>query len=438
MQFERHWRQVSWAVLDKSLPLVFGVGFMLLVVRVLPASELGLQAIASTLLLTASQLLRFLFLVPLTKVVAEGTEAVRVAATGASLYVLSSVVVALGLAAGRDFWAGLFAKPALAAVLLPSAVLLAVGSARDAVSATLEGERRLQRLFWLDAAYYTVALGALGFWRWSGVARTATMIQWTQAAAASAGSLLSLVCAWRALAARPGRAHAARLAGFGRYSFAAGLGTTVGQQADALLAGALMEPSAVASYHVAKLFFRVFNMLAQAISQVLMSLVSKLHAAGRARDLRVLYEKSVCFLHLALLPILVLLILLAPQVYALFYGPRYTDSIPVFRILTASALTLPFASVGSPFLLGLGRLRSLLGITWMGTILGISLAWLWIPQHGPIGAALAVLVAAVFGMLARTLVLQRQLGFTLRDVAWRTRDAVAFVQRRLRRSDPAA
>ena len=139
MQLERHWRQVSWAVLDKSLPLVFGVGFMLLVVRVLPASELGLQAIASTLLLTTSQLLRFLFLVPLTKVVAEGAEAVRVAATGAAFYLLASAGMALWLALGRDLWAGLFAKPALAAVLLPSAVLLAVGSARDGVSATLEG-----------------------------------------------------------------------------------------------------------------------------------------------------------------------------------------------------------------------------------------------------------------------------------------------------------
>ena len=204
----------------------------------------------------------------------------------------------------------------------------------------------------------------------------------------------------------------------------------MGQQADALLAGALMEPGAVASYHVAKLFFRVFNMLAQAISQVLMPLVSKLHAAGRARDLRILYEKSVCFLHLALVPAIALLLLLAPQVYALFYGGRYTDSIPVFRVLAASALTLPFASVGSPFLLGLGRLKSLLWITWMGTIVGITLAWLWIPRQGPVGAALAVLVAAVVGMVARTVVLQGQLGFTLRDVAWRTRDAVAFLQRR--------
>ena len=436
MQLERHWRQISWSVLDKSLPLVFGVGFMLLVVRVLPADELGLQAISSTVLLTVSQMLRFWVLLPLTKFVAEGTEVRHVAATGVALYICASAVLALVIGAGRGLWADLFDKPALAAVLVPSAFLLLVGSARDAVGAALEGERRLRRLFWLDAAYYTVAIGALAGWCWMDGRRTAEAVQWFQTLAAGIGSCLALAVCWRALAVRPSRAQAKRLVSLGGYSAASGLGSTVGQHADALLAGALMEPRAVASYHVAKLFFRVFNVLAQAIYQVLMPLVSRLHATGRRGDLRVLYEKSVCFLYLALVPLIVILILAAPQVYALFYGTRYSDSIPVFRILVASALALPFASVGSPFLIGLGRMPTLVWITWLGTILGVALAFGWIPARGAEGAAAAVFVSAMVGMVARTWVLKSDLGFTLTSVAWRTRDALAFVERRLRSVRP--
>jgi O-antigen/teichoic acid export membrane protein len=437
VQFERNWRRVAWAVMDKSLPLAYGIGFLLLVVRVLPPEEFGLQGIASTLLLTISQLLRFLLLVPLTKYVAEGREPERVAATGMLLYVLASAGTALLLGAARTVWADAFGKPALAAVLLPSASLLLVGSARDAATATLEGHRRLRALFWTDCSYYAVALGALGLWRWGGGApRTAVAIQWVQAAVAAAGSLLAVAVTHRSLAARPTRREAERIVAFGRYSFGSGLGATLGQQADTLLAGRLMDARGVASYQVAKLFFRVFNVLAQAINQVLMPLVSRLHVAGRQRDVRVLYEKSVCFLHLALLPILAGLVVLAPQLYRLFFGDRYAASIPVFRILVASAATLPFASVGSPFLVGLGRVRSLVWITWLGTGLGIGLALLWIPRLGPTGAALAVLVAAVAGMVARTWVLRRILGFGLVDVAARTRDAVAFARRRLGFSRP--
>jgi len=104
----------------------------------------------------------------------------------------------------------------------------------------------------------------------------------------------------------------------------------------------------------------------------------------------------------------------------------------------ASAATLPFASVGSPFLVGLGRVRSLVWITWLGTGLGVGLALLWIPRYGPTGAAFAVLVAAVAGMVARTWVLRRVLGFALVDVAARTRDAVDFARRRLGLSRPPA
>ena len=432
VRFEQHWRRVAWAVLDKSLPLAFGVGFMLLVVRVLPPEEFGLQGIASTVLLTVSQLLRYLLLVPMTKYVAEGRVPESFAATGMLLYVLASAAMAALLAGGRDLWAVVFGKPALAAVLVPSASLLLVGSARDAAISTLEGHRRLRTLFWADCGYYAIALGTLALWRFAGAPRTAAAVQWVQASAAAAGSALAVVMAHRLLAARPARPEAGQLLTFGRYSFGSGLGATIGQQADGLLAGALMDARGVASYQVARLFFRIFNVLAQAIAQVLMPLVSRLHAGGRERDVRVLFEKSVCFLHLALLPVLAVLFLLTPQLFALFFGDRYAASITPFRILLVSAATLPFASVGSPFLIGLGRVRSLVWITWLGTAVGVGLAWIWIPRFGPSGAALGVLVAAVVGMVARTWVLQRILGFALADVAGRTRDAVAFARRRLR------
>ncbi|MFQ5600790.1 MAG: lipopolysaccharide biosynthesis protein [Candidatus Krumholzibacteriia bacterium] len=431
MRLETQWRRASWALFDKSLPVLYGLGFMLLVVRTLPAAELGLQGLASTVLLTAAQLLRYLLLVPLTKFVAEGRDASRVAATGALLYVLACGGVATALGVGRVLFAALFGKPALAAVLVPTAALLAAGSIRDAAIATLEGQRRLRVLFFQDLTYYAAALAGLAVWRWTSAPRTAEVVQWVLAAAAALGSLVGLASNWNMLAAPPSQKQAARIGRFGRYSFGSGLGDTIRLQADALLAGALMDARGFASYHVARLFFRVFNVLAQAIAQVLMPIVSRLQVHGRARDLRILYEKSVCFLYLALIPVLVVLLLLAPQIYALFYGDRYRESVPVFRILVLSALTLPFASVGSPFLVGLGKMRSLLWITWVGMIVGVALAVVWIPRYGPSGAAMAVLVAAVVGMVARTWVLQRVLDFALLDVAARTRDAVAFLRRRL-------
>ena len=431
MQLEKHWRAATWALLDKSLILVFGLAFMLVVVRALPEAEFGLQAIASTVLLTLAPLLRMLFLVPSTKFVAEGGEVERIAVTGTLLYVAACACMAAVLVAGRDAWAAMFDKPDLAAVLLPSGVLLLVGSGRDAAIATLEGHRLLRRVFLADLAYYALAVGGLLAWRWLDAPRDAATVQWVQAAAAGAGSLLALGAAARQLAGRPAAVQARRILGFGRYAFGSGLGSNVGQQADSLLAGALMPERGVAAYQAAKLFFRVFNVVAQALGQLLMPLVSRLQAQGRLHDVRTLFEKSACFTHLALVPVIGMLLLLATPLYALFYGDRYREDVGVFRILLLAALTVPLASTVAPFLMGLGRVRGLLVITWLGTLAAIAAALAWIPTYGAAGAAWANLAGRLVVVVGIAAVLRAALRFRVRDVLGRTRDATHFVGRRL-------
>jgi O-antigen/teichoic acid export membrane protein len=426
-----HWRTVSWSLLDKSLPVGFGVAFLLLVVRALPAGEFALQVVAGAVLLTLSQLLRSLLLVPLIRFVGERGAPERIAVTGLVLYVGASAAAGLGLALGRGWWAAAFDKPDLAAVLVPSACLIAVGSARDAVVATLEGLRRLRSVFLLDAGYYVVAVAALVVWRIAAGARTAVAVQWIQAGAAAFGSLVALVVVHRALAVAPSRVETRRILRFGWSYLGSGFGATLSQQADTLLAGRLMDAPGVAAYGAARLLFRVFNVLGQAVNQVLMPAVARLHAEARSGDLRALFEKSVCFLALGLVPTGVALVLATgPLLHPLFAG-RYDDAVLPFQILVAGALVwLPLASVGSAFLTGMGHLRALLWITWAGVVLGIVLAFVWTPRFGPPGAAAAAAVAAVAGMVLRAAVLRPALGFRFRSLVARSRDVTQFARRR--------
>lgn len=430
------WKQASWALLDKSLILLFGLAFMFLVVAELPAEQFGLQAIAATLLLTIAPLLRFLFLVPMTKYVAEGDTTRSIVSTGTLLYVGASVSAAALLFFGRTLWAGLFGKPDLAAVLVPSAALLCVGSLRDASIAALEGHRLLRRLFLADVVYTLAAIGALVFWRLSTAPRDATTIQWIQAAAAGFGSLVAVAASGHLFEGRPTAAWGRRLGGFGAFSFSSALGSSAGQQADSLLAGALLPETGVASYQAAKLFFRVFNVLSQAINQVTMPLVSRLQAQGRGVDLRALYEKGVWFLHLLLVPAVVLLLLLADPLYTLFYGERYADSVPVFRILVLGALLLPWISVGASFLVGLGRVRQLALHNWIATGIAVVAALLWMPRFGAAGAAWAATSGRLVLMLAISRVLVPHLGVRLRDLPRRTADATSAARQAWTRLRP--
>jgi O-antigen/teichoic acid export membrane protein len=419
-------------MVDKSLPLVFGLAFLVLVVRVLPETEFALQVIAGGVLLTLSQIFRSLFLVPLARGVAERGGAGRVAATGTLLYVGASSAAALALGAGRHLWAAVFDKPGLDAVLIPSAWLLAGGSGRDAAVACLEGLRRLRAVCLLDAVYYGAAIGALAAWSVAAGPRTATAVQWIQAGAATFGMLVAVAYARRELFVAPARSEARKILRFGSSFLSSGVAATLSQQADTLLAGRLMDAPGVAAYGAARQLFRVFNVLAQALNQVLMPVAARLHATDRRHDLRVLFEKSVCFLALVLVPGCLLLALATGPLFDLFFGGRYRDAVRPFQILVVGALvSLPLASVASPLLIGMGRLRTLAWITWAGLGLAIALVFAWTPAHGPQGVAAAVAVAAVFGMLVRAWVLRPLLGYSLGGIWSRRRDALAFARERL-------
>jgi O-antigen/teichoic acid export membrane protein len=436
VRLDAHWRTLSWAGLDKSLQLVYGIVFLLLVLRALPREEYGLLGLAIAIQLTLSQFSRSLWLLPLTKFVAERRQPGRIASTGMSLHVGTCAGAALLLWAGRDFWAGLFEKPLLVTVLVPTAALLVLSSPRDAAVANLEGQRRLRAVFFLDAAYYALAVAGLVLWRHSAWPREAAPVQWIQAAAAGLAMLLAMAVTGREMLRPVARFEAGRILRFGLGSLATGLGSTLQQQGDTLLAGRLMDASGIATYNAAKMIFRVFNALAQAVNQVMMPLVSRLENAERRTDLRILFEKSVCFLSLGIGPLCILLILGTGPLLGLLFAGRYTESVRPLQILVASALTLPLATVGSAYLVGLGELRSLTWMTWMGVFIGLGLAAVWIPVYGPSGAALATLIAAVFGMVVRTWVLRRQLGFRLVDIAARSRDAWQFARARLLRPAP--
>ena len=71
MQFGRHIGKGLWAFADKALPALYGIGFILLVIRVLPEGEYGAFVVVQSLYMIISGFGYALALQPLTKYGAE-------------------------------------------------------------------------------------------------------------------------------------------------------------------------------------------------------------------------------------------------------------------------------------------------------------------------------------------------------------------------------
>ena len=97
MEFSKHIGKGIWAFADKALPAIYGLGFIFLVVRVLPAKEFGAFVLIQTIF-TLTMALGYAFAFqPLTKFAAENENNQEYVATsiffGLSFFIAASILI---------------------------------------------------------------------------------------------------------------------------------------------------------------------------------------------------------------------------------------------------------------------------------------------------------------------------------------------------------
>ncbi|HUN65078.1 MAG TPA: hypothetical protein VMW43_03185, partial [Bacteroidota bacterium] len=157
MRFGKHLGKGLWAFADKSLPAVYGVGFIFLVVRVLPEKEYGAFAVLQSVFTIVTALAFSLAQQPLTKFAAETRENGAYIVAGFILNVLFFGLVSLAAVMFSGEFAALL-DPANSRIIegmlsfLP--VLLAAALIRGLTVSLLQADYQIQKIFWIDAAYF--------------------------------------------------------------------------------------------------------------------------------------------------------------------------------------------------------------------------------------------------------------------------------------------
>lgn len=153
--------------------------------------------------------------------------------------------------------------------------------------------------------------------------------------------------AWRA-GFRPdralGRAAWGRIFRYTRNVIAEQLMSFVGNEADTAIVGKVMGSGIVGVYNLA---YQLANLIGKNVSAVLTMVSTPALAAAfeRRTGIGSPYRKMMRVLSLVGTPLLLGMFVLADELIALIYGPRWTDAVPLLRIFIASTLV---RSVTSP------------------------------------------------------------------------------------------
>jgi O-antigen/teichoic acid export membrane protein len=433
MEFGRYLAKGIWGVADKALPVVYGVGYVWLVIRVLPEDEFGNFVLVQEVFLVISGLATAFALQPLLKFSSE--ENARLEGIVSSSLILDALFVGIASllvavcsgAAGR-----LFNSPSLGPLMLYVPAMLAASFFRNFTLTLLQAQFRVREVFWTDAVHFVGAPFLIWVMSRLHMFDSAMDLVVINCVSLSASSLAGLWFARGLMRVRilPPVSALRQTWDYGKYSLGGVVSSLFSTKADSFILSAFTGPVQVAVYNSAKIFVRLYEMSTQVVQMFVLPAASKLSSQGSFASLKTMTEKSILFVTLGLLPVTVLFLAFPELLVRVLYAGRYTGAEPILRIFAFLTFVVPLASVGSNVIMGLGkaRLSFVLGMQ----VLAVSLAafLICIPPWGVVGAGAGYVLAAFITSLLTARLLVRHVPLTAAAVIGRTKDIRTYLRSR--------
>jgi O-antigen/teichoic acid export membrane protein len=149
----------------------------------------------------------------------------------------------------------------------------------------------------------------------------------------------------------------------------------------------------IALYSVVFAVVAALIQLPDALAAITLPAVATLAGAGHAERIRSGFSRGLRLVLLATLPVTAIAFAIGPTLLLVVYGEEFRDTRTVLLIMLAPFPLLPLLSLSRSVLAGLGRLRVPLTIETGAAVLNVVLAFLLVPGHGAVGAAIANVAA---------------------------------------------
>ncbi len=163
---------------------------------------------------------------------------------------------------------------------------------------------------------------------------------------------------------------------------------------DTLLLSILKSPEDVGIYSVGYRILENVVMLPGLFLAIIFPKLSQL-AINRKKDLAIFFNKTVKILIIAVLPISLFLIVLAPWIVTLIAGPEYSAAIWITRILSLAVIAIFLSAPYIQLLIAARKQNILAWISLVTVIVNLGLNLIFIPKYSYQGAAVITLLTEI-------------------------------------------
>ena len=280
---------------------------------------------------------------------------------------------------------------ALAPVLVALAVVIPIGSLSDVQRALLSRDLAFRSLALRTlvgiAIGSVIGIGAavLGFGVWSLVAQRVS------------SEVAQTVVLWRVVPWRPafafGYREARELFGFGKHVVGFKLLNYANSNVDNFLVGAVLGPVSLGLY---TLGYRILRLVIQMTSNLIDGVAFPVYA--RMQDnpdrFRRAYYKSGAFAALLAFPGFTAILVLAPDLVSVLFGPKWSASVPVMQVLALVGILRSVNYLNSSTLTALGKPKWRVVIVGFTTVIFVA-ALLISVWFGIVAVAVATLIVSI-------------------------------------------
>jgi O-antigen/teichoic acid export membrane protein len=387
-------RPLAWRIFGslavKALPALYGAGFILFVLRVVPPGDFGRYAIANAYVTLVAGISRGLWLASLVGQSAIGQERTVI---GPVFWYATGTALLGGVG-------GLILLPLLHCgwtMALIAAIMLLVLVPRDLAFGLAQAQSRVAVAFFIEAAYFLGSLAGFFFLWQADLLQSAEFAMGANIAAALLAMLTGVL--FFPILLRPTLHGRFRDVLFNARWFGLATVCDMGlQQGDALIGGLFFTPEKLAPYLAARTLLKMYSLFSQAINFLAFPVAARLSARGEYRKLKTRLRQSLSALLVLLIPVNIVLWYACDSLFPWLLGEKYVAAIPYFRILIFVTFLEPVYSVVANAMVAAGRARKIGPWLVAGITLNIVLNLTLMPTIGISGALAALLVS--YGFLA--------------------------------------
>jgi O-antigen/teichoic acid export membrane protein len=435
MKFSQHLGKGAWGFATKLLPAVYGVVTTVLVYKILAKEESGELALFQNIFGMIFTFADSFALQAIVKFGVDPKNDLGELLSATSLLFFGFLAIVLGSFALFPNELGAVLKAPQLPVLLTSLIILTLLTVPRVIAGKIFQLRfHTKELFFMDMIYFggaSIVVTILGV---TGHLINAYDVIFVTMLTATASSLYSIFAARRDLFLKPrfSKNMLRKIFAFTRYQTATGSVHVLQQNLDTFIVTGFLGVKALASYQVAKFFFRGFDVLRDTQGIFVFPASSKYHASGDTATLKKIIEKATSFLFILMVPLCIVLIVFAPVVFHVIYGTKFDESVNVFRVLIATGFVLPVVMVAMSALVGMGRVKEVFRIILASLIINVALAVTLLPTLGLIGAAIAFAVSMTVQAIAGYRVMKRDVPLEPRELLLRgIEDGKHFLKEKL-------